>query len=153
MCTHSHPAPLVDDHQNLEIAMYRIYPKYSDTSTPYHTCSKIWTSAIYYSMLCLKIAEWVANSVDPDESPRSAATHLGLHRLLMPVCTNTYGKHSIPSRDEFKSMLFSFFFFFFFFFFIYITYNLYQDNLSVISCVIHISRIFHVTISWPCFLH
>ena len=22
---------------------YHIYPKYSDTSTPYHTCSKIWT--------------------------------------------------------------------------------------------------------------
>ena len=35
---------------------YRIYPKYSDTSTPYHICSKILTSTIHYPMLCLKIA-------------------------------------------------------------------------------------------------
>ena len=27
-------------------------------------------------MLCLKIAEWVANSVDPDEMPHSVASHL-----------------------------------------------------------------------------
>ena len=45
-----------------------IYPKNSDTSTSYHTCSKILTSTIYYPMLCLKTAEW-ANSVDPDEMP------------------------------------------------------------------------------------
>ena len=72
---------------------YRIYPKYSDTSTPYHICSKIWTSTIHYPMLCLKIAGWVANSVDPDETPRSAASHLGLYCLLRPVCPNTYGKY------------------------------------------------------------
>ena len=40
---------------------YRIYPKYLDTSTPYHICSKIWTSTIHYPMLCLKTAGWVAN--------------------------------------------------------------------------------------------
>ena len=74
---------------------YRIYPKYSDTSTPYHICSKIWTSTIHYPMLCLKIAGWVANSVDPDETPRSAASHLGLYCLLRPVCLNTYGKYGI----------------------------------------------------------
>ena len=72
---------------------YRIYPKYSDTSTPYHVCSKIWTSTIHYPMLCLKIAGWVANSVDPDETPRSAASHLGLYCLVRPVCPNTYGKY------------------------------------------------------------
>ena len=72
---------------------YRIYPKYSDTSTPYHTCSKIRTSTIHYLMLCLKIAGWVANSVDPDETPRSVASHLGLYCLLRPVCPNTYGKY------------------------------------------------------------
>ena len=44
-------------------------------------------------MLCLKIAGWVANSVDPDETPRSAASHLGLYCLLRPVCPNTYGKY------------------------------------------------------------
>ena len=42
-------------------------------------------------MLCLKIAGGVANSVDPNETPRSAASHLGLHCLLRPVCPN-YGK-------------------------------------------------------------
>ena len=40
---------------------YCIYRKYLDTSTPYHTCSKIWTCTIYYP-LCLKIAGWVTNS-------------------------------------------------------------------------------------------
>ena len=60
---------------------------------PYHICSKIWTSTIHYPMLCLKIAGWVANSVDPDETPRSAASHLGLNWLLRPVCPNTYGKY------------------------------------------------------------
>ena len=73
--------------------IYRIYPKYSDTSTPYHICSNIWTSTIYYPMLCLKIAGWVANSVDPDETPHSAASHLGRNCLLRPVCPNTYGKY------------------------------------------------------------
>ena len=49
------------------LAIYCIYPKYSDTSRPYHTCSKIWTSTIYY-LMCLKIVWWVANSVDSDET-------------------------------------------------------------------------------------
>ena len=35
----------------------------------------------------------MANSVDPDETPRSAASHLGLYCLLKPVCPNTYGKY------------------------------------------------------------
>ena len=42
---------------------YRIYLKHSNTSTPHHSCSKIWRSTIYYPMLCLKIAGWVENSV------------------------------------------------------------------------------------------
>ena len=29
-----------------------------------------------------KIAEWVANSVDPDQTPQNAASDLGLHYLL-----------------------------------------------------------------------
>ena len=52
-------------------------------------------------MLCLKIAGWVANSVDPDETPRSAASHLGLHCLLRLVCPNTYGKYgSVAIRSN-----------------------------------------------------
>ena len=46
-------------------------------------------------MLCLKIARWVANSVGPDEMLYSAASHLGLHYLLRPICPNTYGKYGI----------------------------------------------------------
>ena len=44
-------------------------------------------------MFCLKIAGWVANSVDPDETPPQVASHLDLHCLLRPVCLNTYGKY------------------------------------------------------------
>ena len=44
-------------------------------------------------MLCLKTAGRVANRVDPDETPRSAASHLGLLCLLRPICPNTYCKY------------------------------------------------------------
>ena len=40
-------------------------------------------------MLCLKIAEQVANSVDPEKMPGFVASHLGLQRLLRPVWPNT----------------------------------------------------------------
>ena len=43
-------------------------------------------------LLCQIIAGWEANSVDPDKTPRSAASHLDLHCLLMAVCPNIYGK-------------------------------------------------------------
>ena len=42
-------------------------------------------------MLCLKIAGWVANSVDPADMPHSVASHLGLHCLLKLLYPNTYG--------------------------------------------------------------
>ena len=88
---------------------YHIYPKYSDTSTPYHICSKIWTSTIHYPMLCLKIAGWVANSVDPDETPHSAASHLGLYfcsGLSVQIHTvNTVAPENRGSRTN----LFSYF--------------------------------------------
>ena len=42
-----------------------------------------------------KNAVLVANRVDPDETPRSVASHLGLHFLLRPVCPNTYAKCGI----------------------------------------------------------
>ena len=43
---------------------------------------------IYYLLMCLITVGWVANSVDPDQTPRSAASDLGLHYLLRPVCPN-----------------------------------------------------------------
>ena len=36
-----------------------------------------------------KTAGWVASSVDPDQMPQNAASDLGLHCLLRPVCPNT----------------------------------------------------------------
>ena len=36
-----------------------------------------------------------ANSVDPDETTRSAASHLGLYCLLRPICPNIYGKYGM----------------------------------------------------------
>ena len=42
--------------------------------------------------MCLKFAVSVANSVDPDQTPRSAASDLGLHYLLRPVCPNKKNK-------------------------------------------------------------
>ena len=88
----SDTTPLKDVSQKCCIRTNTVFTpsKYSDTSTPYHTCSKNWTSTIYYQMLCLKIAGWVA-----DEIPNSAASHLGLHCLLRPVCPNTYSKYSM----------------------------------------------------------
>ena len=41
----------------------------------------------------------MANSVDQDETPRSAASHLGLNCLLRPVCPNTYGKYGNFKND------------------------------------------------------
>ena len=53
---------------------------------------------IYYQTLCLKIAGLVANSVDLDEMPHSAASHQGLHCLLRPVCPNIYGNYGIQTE-------------------------------------------------------
>ena len=35
----------------------------------------------------------MANSVDTDQTPHSAASDLGLHYLLRPICLNTKGKY------------------------------------------------------------
>ena len=70
------------------------------TLTPCHTCSKIWTSTIYYMLYCLKIAGWVEKRVDPDEMPHSVVSHLGLHCLLRPACLNTYDKYGTKETSE-----------------------------------------------------
>ena len=49
--------------------VYHIYHKYFAVSTPYITCPKIWTSQLYYLLMCLKTAGWVPDSVDPDQMP------------------------------------------------------------------------------------
>ena len=45
----------------------------------------------------------MANSVDPDETPHSAASHLGLNCLLMPVCPKIYGKYGISIKLTFTA--------------------------------------------------
>ena len=40
---------------------------------------------MYYQLMCLKPSRWVANIADPDETPRSAASHRGLH-CFAQVC-------------------------------------------------------------------
>ena len=65
--------------------VYRNYPRYSDISTPYHACSKIRTSTIYYPMLCLKVAGWAVWTL------LGRVSHLGLHYLPRPACLNAYG--------------------------------------------------------------
>ena len=47
-------------------------------------------------MLYLKIAGWVANSVDPDRMLYSTAAHLGLQCLLRPVCPRIYTLGMVP---------------------------------------------------------
>ena len=47
----------------------------------------------------------MANSVDPDQTPRCAASDLGLHCLLRPACPNTLSKcgnliKSNPLRND-----------------------------------------------------
>ena len=58
----------------------------------------------------------MAKSVDPDETPRSAASQLGLYCLLRPVCLNTYGKYGIlkispPKTESFQIKILIFFIF------------------------------------------
>ena len=46
-------------------------------------------------MLCLNVAGWVANIVDPDEMPHSVASHQGLQCLLKTIRPKLYGKFEI----------------------------------------------------------
>ena len=46
----------------------------------------------YTTQCCLKIAERVANSVDPHEMLSFAESNLGLHCLLRPPLTDTFSE-------------------------------------------------------------
>ena len=61
--------------------MCPIYPKYSATSALLNLNKRNLLPNVVS-----KIAEGVANSVDPDKTPPSAASHLSQHCLLRPVC-------------------------------------------------------------------
>ena len=66
---------------------YRSNPKYSHPLL-FTICFSS-TSPFYYLWMFKKIAGWVANSVDPDQMLRSAASDLDLHCLLRLVFPNT----------------------------------------------------------------
>ena len=57
----------------------------------YHSSPKKSTVPFHFLSMCLKITGWMTDSVDPDQMINSAASDLGLHCLLMPVCPNTWG--------------------------------------------------------------
>ena len=44
----------------------------------------------------------MANSVDPDQTPRSVASDLGLHCLLGPGCTKDANRNSKQSKADSK---------------------------------------------------
>ena len=76
--------------QILHNCKYRIYPNHPDISTYQINLNKY---NLLPDVVSKKHDRWVANSVDPDETPQNAASHLGLHCLLRPVFPNTYGIH------------------------------------------------------------
>ena len=67
------------------ISFWRIYPRYSAIPTqpfsPKILNNSILLCTVYMYLLWAKPAGWVTNSVDPDQTPRSAASDLGLHFL------------------------------------------------------------------------
>ena len=75
--------------QHIFIEKYRIYSKHSDTCIPCLSCPNNWTSVFFLFYICLYPSGWVANSEDPDQMLHPAASDLGLHCLLQPVCSNT----------------------------------------------------------------
>ena len=48
--------------------------------------------------MCLKIARWEANSADLGHTPQNAASDLGLHCLLRPVCPNPKDKYGMSKQ-------------------------------------------------------
>ena len=65
--------------------IYFIYLKYPESLSSYRACPKIRTSPIHYLFACLNSAGSVANSIDPDQTPRSAASDQGLYCLFRPA--------------------------------------------------------------------
>ena len=81
---------------------YRIYSNNWDTLKSYHTCTctKTWTSPFSYPLMCIKNRR-VANSVDPDQMPRSAASDLGLRCLLTFVSVPTIRDFTVFTLQRF----------------------------------------------------
>ena len=63
-----------------------------------HFCLNL--NVILLLMDVSKIADRVANSADPDQTPRSAASDLGLHCLPRTIGPNTFGKYGCFYKIE-----------------------------------------------------
>ena len=61
---------------------YRFYIKCSHTLLFTLYFSKLFKKSILLTVYVFKVAGCVANGVDPDQTPRFAASDLGLHNLL-----------------------------------------------------------------------
>ena len=83
---------------------YRINPKYWNTLFTYHTFPKIWNSPFYYLFIVWNIAVCIENSVDPDQTPRSAASDLGLYCLQRYICPNMVIMVDIPFKPKSSSL-------------------------------------------------
>ena len=69
-----------------------------NTSTFYHTCSRIKQSQFYHLLMCVKIAGWVPNSVDSDQMPHYVASDLSLHCVFKHVCPTDWIEVLWPSQ-------------------------------------------------------
>ena len=56
--------------------------------TDWQTCLQ--TRTTDYLLMCLNSAEWLKNSVDPDQTPRTVASELGLHVCLRPAFVSEF---------------------------------------------------------------
>ena len=70
--------------------------------TPQRKSSTWITKSIFLPVSVPRITGWVANSVDPDQTPRSAASDLGLHCLFRAACLNTQVKKGTCSLYHFE---------------------------------------------------
>ena len=63
-------------------------PEFSDTLTSYHNYPKILGRSIYHLLMC-KITGWMANSVDPDQTPLLRRLIL-VYTVYSDICSNTW---------------------------------------------------------------
>ena len=76
---------------NTALTTHRIFSKYWDILSTYHTCPTIWNIPFYYLLMCLKYCcmygkQWHCL---PSQTLHSAASDLNLHCLQRHICPIT----------------------------------------------------------------
>ena len=79
-----------------------ICSKYWDNLTHYHTCLKFLTCPFYSPLVRPKTAGWVANSVDPDQTPRSVLSDVGQHCFITKTRLFKYIENFISKNWKFS---------------------------------------------------